>query len=144
MSLDYQNKLFKEKYLSKTDNLFEADNMYIDDANKLYNQHEGLLSNSECLKSSLIEKLPADLYDRIPVKHSELNYTNLYVKEILNQVDDKYVKQSVYLSIKRSIYEKCLSFVYVKNMTESQQSRTRVVCRLIWYNLCLNDKNRSK
>ena len=129
------NKLFEEKYLSKTDNVFEAVNMWAKEASNVYNQFSGSLSNSESLDYALTSNLPENYFNRIPKSEVSTNYIKLYVREALQNVDDKKVKFYVLCSIKKSQLNKNLVFIYDKSLSPSRKARVRVLSKLIWYNL---------
>ena len=135
MNLHEQNKLFEAKYLKDTDNVFEAINSWSNDANNLYSQLNGVISNSESLTYSLTSEIPKHIYQRIPISKVDLRYEYLYIQEALTQVEDKKVKISVIFTLKQSKLEKNLVFVYIDGMSASQKARVRVLSRLIWYNL---------
>lgn len=135
MSLDKANKLFQSKYMDSQNNVFDAINMWVNDATKLKSQYQGRLSSSESLTSCLTSSLPQNIDRRIVVKDSEQLYISRYIKEALTQIDDKDVKLSVLQTLNKSRSENNLTFIYLDILTDSQRSRVRVLSRLIWYNL---------
>lgn len=135
MSLAYQNKLFVDKYMNNTDNIFEAVNNLICDSNKVANQYHGMLSSSESLSYTLTDSFPTNFNSRIPILLIESKYIKQYINESLSYINDVDVKKSVILSIKNSLLNKKLEFWYCKNLSLGQKSRVKIISRLIWNNI---------
>ena len=130
-----QYKLFEDKYLHNTDNVFEAINSMCEDANKLHSQYGGIISHKECLTSVLTESLPEDLEKRKLVATANNRYMQSYIDNALAEVDDIRVKSSVQITLKVSQVNKNLVFQYLQNLTKSQKARVRILSRVIWNNL---------
>mgnify|MGYP002625315442 CR=1 FL=1 len=135
MSLNEYNELFETKYLSRTDNIFEAINLWANDSEKLRAQYQNRLDSNEVLSASLTRKLPENLDRRILVKDADQRYVDKYIREALTQIDDESIRISVLQTLNHSRSENHLVFRYLENLTCGERSRVRVISRLIWYNL---------
>ena len=136
MSLDKQLELFYSEY-GQDSNIFESINDWSRKANTLCEKSYNRLSKSESLSSILERKLPDDIDKRIPVQYSDSRYVNKYIKEATTYIDDVDVKRSVINSMYISTKKSNLLFVYVGGLTNSQKSRVRIICRMIWNDLFL-------
>ena len=135
MSLVDKNELFQTIYMVDTDNTFEALNNWSRDANKLCTQYRNCISNAEALSSTLTNTFPQDLEYRKIVADVENKYVDRYINEVLSQIDDVKVKASVLKTLSHSRGIKDLEFIYLNELSESQRSRVRILCRMIWGNL---------
>lgn len=135
MSLDKNQQLFQDKYLTATDNVFEAINTWCSDAKALRSQTGGRISNSEALSSTLSGSLPNNLNKRIPYCRVEQLYIVRYIKEAIFQIDDIDVKRSVLRTLNASLNRKNLVFIYGDCLSEAQRARVRIASKMVWNNL---------
>lgn len=135
MSIVEYNKLFETKYMQTCDNVFEALNLWSQDAKTLEHKTRSLLSSNEALNACLDSKLPDNFNQRILISRAEKMYIDRYIKEALSQIDDIDVKKSVCYTLIKSRQLDNLVFVYLDNLSTSQKSRVRIISRMVWYNL---------
>lgn len=135
MNLKKQNDLFEKKYLSKTDNVFEAVNMLSQDAYAIYHTYEGKLLKSECLTCAITGRLPENISKRKTLLEIEATYRSKYIREALCEIDDIDVRKSVFVTLNTSIENKFLSYRYLSGMSDGQKARVKVISNMIWYNL---------
>lgn len=135
MSLEGQQKLFEEKYGSRTDNAFEAINMWVEDSRKVVTASARRVSYAEALSACLTDMLPSNLAHRKVVKLIESQYATKYTQEAAALIDDADVRRSVIASIAESQEQNNLVYKYLDVLTPGQRSRVRINCNLIWYNL---------
>lgn len=57
------------------------------------------------------------------------------VQDILSEIEDDNVRASVYASYKQSLKVGHLIYCYHESLDEGQQSRVRVLMKMIWYNI---------
>lgn len=136
MNVIEQNLQFEKQYASKCSSIFEAINMWANDANKINKKYQGRLEPCECLETALTGELPDDFNDRHLVKLCEVRYVYKYIQAELDQIDDEAVKVSVKFSIEATIFAKNLVFKYRETLSEGQKSRVRIITRMLWNNLC--------
>ena len=117
------------------DNVFEALNLWSQDATTLRYKTRSLLSSNETLNACLDNKLPENFNQRILISRAEKMYIDRYIREALSQIDDKDVKKSVCYTLIKSRQLDNLVFVYLDNLSTSQKSRVRIISRMVWYNL---------
>ena len=60
MNVIEQNLQFEKQYASKCSSIFEAINMWANDANKINDKYRGRLEPCECLETALTGELPDD------------------------------------------------------------------------------------
>lgn len=135
MSLVDTNRAFENQYLSKTSNVFEAINLWVDDSKELEASYQTRLSSSEALSSLLTHSFPKNLDRRKFVKDSDTRYVKAYIREVLSQIDDYEIRISVLQTLNHSMSEKNLVFVYLDKLSDAQRARVRIISRLVWYNL---------
>lgn len=136
MNVIEQNIEFQKQYESKASSVFEAINMWADDANTLNRKYDGRLEPCECLETALTGKLPDDFDSRQLVKLCEIKYVAKYIQAELDQIDDILVKNSVKFSIEATIFAKNLVYKYNNNLSNGQKARVRIITRMLWNNLC--------
>lgn len=140
MSLYKQSVEFFEKYKGEDGSVYDAINQLSVDANKLRRKHEGKLSGSEALTAAITESYPKNLHNRITATESNDRYRRRYIREALCEVDDVWVRRSVYESLRYSYRERHLLFKYYHKLSDGQKSRVRVLTKLIWNNLFREEK----
>lgn len=88
--------------------------------------------NSEAI-SWITTGIKPDILDKHIKSKFEINEE--IIQEGTVHIDDIAVKSSVLKSLHKSDKLNKLVFIYASNMDDSQKSRTRVLCRMIWPNL---------
>ena len=142
MSLDDRNKEFIEKYLSKTDNIYDAINQYIDDANELQRNSNNLISDSESLSIVLTDTYPKNYRYRKLYKEVEDSYVSRYIKSTLSEVDDVQLKHAIsyIVDVSRLNHSLKLDSFNDFDLSEGQKSRGRILSKIIWENICIMKK----
>lgn len=142
MSLDDRNKEFIEKYLSKTDNIYDAINQYIDDASELQKNSNNLISDSESLSIVLTGTYPKNYRYRKLYKEVEDSYVSRYIKSTLSEVDDVQLKHAISYIVDASRLNRSLKLDLFNDfdLSESQKARGRILSKIIWENICIMKK----
>lgn len=142
MPLDDYSKKFFESYMAEEDNIFAAINEYSSNARKLRSSYQNRISDAESLDSVLDGKLPDNLDDRKLIANVEFNYITSYIDSVLADIDDKNIKESVKRSLNESIFSKNLKYLYTEDLSESEKSRVRIICKMVWSNLFIKEDKR--
>ena len=139
MSLDDRNKEFIEKYLINTDNIYDAINQYIDDANELQRNSNNLISDSESLSIVLTDTYPKNYRYRKLYKEVEDSYVSRYIKSTLSEVDDVQLKHAVSYIVDASRLNRSLKLDLFNDfdLSEGQKARGRILSKIIWENICI-------
>lgn len=116
-------------------NDFEAVKAIAKKARQLANQVDNTINHSEALTWALTGNAPESLTE------GKANAANrgLWFKRILQDelslIDDPYVKMSVRQSLKQSIAEQEIRYVYINVIEEPKRAQIRIVTNTLWHKL---------
>lgn len=110
---------------------FAAVNYVAKSARKLRKEIEYPILESEAISWAITGEKPK----ANGRKHSYSQYDINILDDILSEVDDDEVSQSVRNSYEESLQAHHLIYCYHTNLDESRKARVRVLLNMIWYNI---------
>lgn len=119
---------------------FDAIHIISNRARKLSDSVEGVIQQSEALSWAVTDKKPKNLKHRTSVRelnnliyHPESYYKEQYLEDLLTEVEDFYVRESVRESFQLSTESGHLNYRYINGISDENKSRVRILTNMVWY-----------
>lgn len=144
MSLDKDIKL--RNYIAHCDNVYSVVNTISSIARDKYKECNGYILDSEALTWVIQNTKPnhTDINRGNNMQSSKIPYNMMTVDDILCNIEDVEVKESVKESILRSHESNYLLYYYKDIKDEFKKSRVRIIVKMIWDKLIKGDIDNGK
>lgn len=144
MSLDKDIKL--RNYIAHCDNAYSVVNTISSIARDKYKECNGYILDSEALTWVIQNTKPnhTDINRGNNMQSSKIPYNMMTVDDILCNIEDVEVKESVKESILRSHESNYLLYYYKDIKDEFKKSRVRIIVKMIWDKLIKGDIDNGK
>lgn len=127
------NEVFKEYRNACGGDKFAAVRCIAKSARKLAKESEYAILDSSALAAILRKKHPKDIERRI--KNLKDTEADRVLDNILDYINDMDVLESVIASMKESVKNRNLVYVYNEIKSEDTRARVRILCKIIWEDL---------